>query len=237
MEDYDRALAARLGGYAALAGSLCGLAGAALVITSGSDMFQVLAGQPMADYLRSAAANSGLLIVNLTLWIFMVLLLGTAATMMSALCERRPSLAQLGRFCAWVGVSVAICAFVAWLAIVVRLAPDQSAAALVTASAIGWFVLYADSIATILIIGVGPTFLALAGRDDWAPTWLVRWSFLTALTGLISLVDLMAGGSGSSTYGFAIVPVGIGWMLAAGVVLLRRAGTVRRAAPVAERAV
>ncbi|MCH8954784.1 hypothetical protein IIA28_05610 [candidate division KSB1 bacterium] len=38
---------------------------------------------------------------------------------------------------------------------------------------------------------------------------------------------LLTGGSGLSTYGFLIVPAGVGWMLAAGIVLLRRIGTTQ----------
>ena len=39
---------------------------------------------------------------------------------------------------------------------------------------------------------------------------------------LLNLIAMLTGGSGLLTYGFAIIPVGVGWMIAAGIVLLRR---------------
>ena len=32
---------------------------------------------------------------------------------------------------------------------------------------------------------------------------------------------MLTGGAGLSTYGFIIIPVGVGWLIAAGIVLLR----------------
>lgn len=71
-----------------------------------------------------------------------------------------------------------------------------------------------------LIIGGGPFFISLAGRGDWAPTWLVRWGYLAGIAGLFSVFVLYF--AGLSGYGFVIIPIGIGWMLAAGIALLRR---------------
>jgi hypothetical protein len=56
------------------------------------------------------------------------------------------------------------------------------------------------------------------------PTWLLRWSYVTAFAGVLTAVAILTGGAGLMTYGFAIVPVGVGWMIAAGVVLLRKGG-------------
>ena len=51
-----------------------------------------------------------------------------------------------------------------------------------------------------------------------------------ALTGALNALAMLTGGAGLLTYGFLIIPVGIGWMIAAGVVLLLSAPEQRRAA-------
>jgi hypothetical protein len=139
---------------------------------------------------------------------------------MANLCVEQRAMAQIAAFSYATGVSLAITAFVAWLALVVQVAPETD---LVT-EVIDWFASRADWTATILIIGTGPVLLARAGRGEWVPTWLAHWSILAAITGLLTAVAMLTGGAGLLSYGFLIVPVGIGWMIAAGVVLLRHGG-------------
>lgn len=225
MDAQNTTFATRLGAYTAIAGSACAILGAALGIVSGADMDASLASNDMATYLTTAGETSRLLVANLTLWIVMVLLMGIAATAMTALCEKRPMMAQVARFCYWAGAPLVLGAYVAWLAVVVQVAPDTSPAAIALAKAMGWFASRADWVATILIIGIGPTFISLAGRDAWVPRWLLRWSFATAVAGLLNAVAMFTGGSGLGSYGFLIIPVGVGWMVAAGIVLLRGVGT------------
>ncbi len=214
----------RIGAYTALGGPVCALTGAALWGLSGADIDQALASGELSNYLTIAGENSHLLVANLTIWMVMAFLLGIAATAMSSLCERRQTLAWIARYCYWTGVPLVLAAYVAWLAIVVQVAPDTSPAAVLVTEAVGWFASRADWVATILIIGIGPTFISLAGRGDWMPRWLARWSIGTAVAALLTAVAMLTGGSGLTTYGFLIIPVGVGWMLAAGIVLLRRIG-------------
>ncbi|MCB0017156.1 MAG: hypothetical protein KDE09_05150, partial [Anaerolineales bacterium] len=56
---------------------------------------------------------------------------------------------------------------------------------------------------------------------SWAPTWLLRFSYANAFCGLLTTVALYTNSLG--TYGFIIIPVGLLWMICAGVVLLRQA--------------
>jgi len=211
----------RIGAYTALIGSACALIGAGLLAASGADIDVALASNEMAGYLTAAGESSQLLVANLTIWILMALLMGVAGTMMANLCVRRRAIAQIAMFSFWTGTSLVIAAYVAWLAVVVQIAPDTSATAVLMGEAVGWFASRADWVATILILASGPALVALAGRGEWAPTWLVRWSMVNALTGLLTAVAMLTGGSGLSTYGFLIIPVGVGWMITAGVVLLR----------------
>jgi hypothetical protein len=224
MPTSDIAKTNRFGGYTAILGSICALAGAALNLASGADLDVALASGDMSQYLAVAGENTVMLVTNLTLWIIMVLLMSSAATVMASLGESRPAMARTGLLCYSTGAPLVIAAYVAWLALVVQIAPDTSPQSVRMAEVVGWFASRADWVATILVIGIGPTLLAVAGQDSWAPRWLVRWSVATAVAGLLNAIAMLTGGSGLGTYGFAIIPVGVGWMIAAGVVLLRRAG-------------
>lgn len=217
----------RLGAYTAIGGSVCALTGTAFWAAAGADIDVALAGGDIANYLTTAGENTFLLVANLTMWILMVFLLGIAATAMTSLSEQRPTLARVALYCYWTGVPLVIGAYVAWLAIVVQIAPDTSPAAVLVTAVVGWFASRADWVATILIVGIGPTLISLAGRDDWVPVWLLRWSFVTAVAAVLNAVAMLTGGSGLSTYGFLVVPIGVGWMIAAGIVLFRRAGATK----------
>lgn len=216
---------AQFGGLCAIAGSACAVTGAALLATSGADLDVALASGQIAEYLALAGQTRGLLIANLTIWIVMVFLMGAAAVAMTILSESQRLLSDLARYCYFVGAPLVFGAYVAWLAIVVQVAPSATPDAIAVTEVIGWFASRADWVATILVVGIGPTFLAFAGRDSWAPGWLVKWSVVTALAGCLNALAMLTGGAGLSTYGFAIIPIGVGWMVAAGVVLLRAAGS------------
>ena len=106
------------------------------------------------------------------------------------------------------------------LAVVVLLSGESSATAVSMAEVVGWMGARADDLATALIIGIGPLLISLAGRDEWVPTWLLRWGFLAGAVGIFSIFVLYL--PGMSKFGFIILPIGMGWMIAAGVVLLRQ---------------
>ena len=93
------------------------------------------------------------------------------------------------------------------------------------AEALGFFASRADWIATVLLVGVGPALIAASGRDTWVPGWLAIWGALALLAGLLTtLTTLTTLAVGLTTYGFLVVPVGLGWTIAAGVVVLRESG-------------
>lgn len=219
MEKQQDTNAARAGAYAILTGSFCMIAGAAVLGASGVDLDRSLYDDDMAGFLREALAAQNLLIVNLSLWITGVILIGAGATMMTMLGEQNPVLVQLIRYNYWIAVPLVVASYMAWLAVVVRLAPSESPAAAAIAEAVGWFATHADWLGTVLVLGTGPVLIATAGRGILAPNWLRVWSYLAFTTGILTTVAQYAGGLLS--YGFLIIPVGMGWMIAAGVVLLR----------------
>jgi hypothetical protein len=214
--------ATRLGAYTALGGSLCALIGVGFWVASGTDIDASLTDNDMSGYLVAAGENVSLLTTNLTFWIIMVFLMGIAATAMISLCERQKLTAQIAAYCYSLGIPLVISSYVAWLAIVVQLSSNTLPEAITVAEVVGWYASRADWIATILVLGIGPTLISIAGHRDWVPNWLYRWGFLTAMGGILNAVALLTGGSGLATYGFLIIPIGVGWMIAAGFVLLRR---------------
>jgi hypothetical protein len=209
----------KLAAYTALAGAAAFIIGAGLWASSGADLDLSVTNGDMAGYLTAAAANKSVLVANLSFWIFGSLLLGTAGMTLANLSKRRV-LAQVATVCYQTAVPLVIVAYVAMLAVVVQIAPDTSATAVSLAEVIGWIGSRADWVATVLIVGVGPLLLSLAGQGDWAPTGLVRWGYLAGACGLLTTIAIYTNGLG--TYGFLIIPVGLFWMIAAGVTLLRR---------------
>lgn len=210
----------QMAGYTAFGGAVIMIIGAALYFTSGTDLWAALDSGDMAGYLVAVGVAKAQLVANLGFWIVGVLIMGVAGYAMVSLCIQRRALAQVALACVATAVPLALVAFIAMLALVVQIAPDTSATAVTIANVVGWLGARADDLATALIIGFAPFFISLAGQGEWMPTWLARWGYLAGVIGLLSLVVLYIPGLGA--FGFIIVPVGIGWMLAAGVTLLRR---------------
>lgn len=195
-------------------------AGAALWAAGGLDLWGALDADDVAGYLVASAEVRPLLVANLGLWMVGVLALGVGGEALVGLCRRRPALAAVAAVCFRTGVPLALVAFLAMLAIVVRGdGLDASAAGLV-----GWVGARADDIATALIVGLGPCGVSLAARDDWAPTWLVRWGLAAGGAGFLVIPALLV--PGLTSLALVVVPVGLGWMLATGWTLLRRPASV-----------
>lgn len=200
-------------GYVSIAGAVSMLAGAALWGASGADLWQALASNQMESHLDQLEPVKQLLVANTIFWILGVLLLGTAVSFMSHFCTSNPRLAQLTLVLIRSAVPVAIVSFIIMLSLAIH--PP----ALEGAINIGWIGTRLDDLATILIIGASPLFLSIAGRADWIPRWLAVWGYLAGIAGLLGVVSML---SGIVALGFVILPFGMGWMIAAGVVLIRK---------------
>jgi len=214
----------RIAGYAALAAATSMIIGAVLSVSSGADLDRALAANTTAEYLETATANQSLLVGNLTAWILGVLLFGVAGAAFFRMCRRRRTLAQIGLLCYWTAVPLAIASFVAMLAVVVQVAPQGTAEAVLIAEVMGWFGSRADWIATVLVVGIGPLLISVAGRDEWVPGWLAYWAMAAALAGILTVAAMFR--DALSTYGFLVVPIGLGWTIAAGVVALGHARSI-----------
>ncbi len=213
----------RLGGYAAITSAVLMITGAVLKVVSGADLDQALATGDLAGYLGDAAEVRYLLVTNLSLWIAGVFGLGVAGTTMAHLCERDRATGLLVRLCYYTGVPLAIAAFTAWIALVVQLSPDAASPGTSIAEVVGLFASRADWIATVLVVGAGPALISFAGRKDWVPNWLAGLGVVTAIAGVLTVIAMFT--HALTSYGFLIVPVGLIWMIAAGIVLLRSGKT------------
>lgn len=209
----------RIAGYFALAGPIVMLAGVACWVASGTDLDRALADGDVAGYLTAVEGARSLVVANLSLWILGVILLGIAGIAMTNLDVRDRASALIAGLCYLVAVPLAIGSFAAWLALVVQLPAEASAAQVAVAEVVGWFASRSDWIATVLVVGAGPALVSTAGRGDWVPGWLFGWGLLAAVAGVLTVLALFAGGL--TSYGFLVVPVGLGWTLAAGIILLR----------------
>ena len=210
----------RMAGLASLIGAIVMIIGAVLLFSTGTDLWAAVDGGDMAGYLTAAGAVKGQLVANLTFWIVGVLILGMAWNALIKLDNQRTVPAQIAGVCAAVGVPLAVVSMLVMMALVVQIAPDTSEISVAMANVAGWIGIRADDLATALIIGLAPFFLSLAARGGWMPSWLAVWGYLAGIVGLLStvvyLIPSLAG------MGLLIVPVGMGWMIAAGIVLLRQ---------------
>ncbi|MBK8498956.1 MAG: hypothetical protein IPL52_09095 [Flavobacteriales bacterium] len=213
---------APIGAWTGMIGSLCMLCGAAIWGVTGADFDTAMVDDDIATYLTTARAGRTLLIANLSVWIVGIFLLGIAARMMSLLSSNAPVLSHLVRYNYGVAIPLVIASYMAWMAVVVRAVPMEAQVAGPLAEVVGWFGVMADWVATILVLGLGPMLIVRAGQGQWVPRWLHVWGHLCLIPGALTLLAMFAGGL--HTYGFVIIPIGMGWMIGASVVLFKRAG-------------
>lgn len=209
----------RKAGAVILIGAIIMLAGAIVWQAAGADLDAALATEGIPAYLELLGNVRHLIILNLSFWTLGVFLMGVGGFMLSNLSRQNYLPSQFAKFCFITAVPMAIVSFVGMATIAALIAPDTQPMSVEITEAIGWFSSRTDWFATILIVGLGPAFLSSAGSRIWAPRWLSFWGYICAIAGVLTLVSIYIGGL--TTYGFLIVPVGLGWMIAAGIVLLR----------------
>lgn len=206
-------------GVTAIGATVTMIVGAVLYRSSGTDLDAALDDGTVLAYLAEVADVSTIAVANLSVWLVGALLLGLAGVQLASLSDA-PSPARRAAHSVYVaGAAIAVVAFVTWLGLVTQLAPAAEQVAEPVAALVGWIASRTDWVATTLLAGFGPPLIAYAGRHGWVPTWLARWSVATAAAGVLTAVAMFTGGL--TTYGFLIVPVGLGWMIAAGTVALR----------------
>lgn len=201
-------------GAFSLVGAIAMLVGATVQSTTGADLDASLSAGEIGDYLAAIAGAEATMFTNLSLWILGAFLLGVGGHLLSRHGEGTVSrLAGIGYL---VGPALAIVAFVVWMALV-RLAGTSPDLAL--ADSLAFIASRVDWIATVLLVGFGPLLVAVGGRNSWVPGWLLALGGLSALAGVATVVAMYTGAL--HTVGFAIVPIGVIWTIAAGITAIR----------------
>jgi hypothetical protein len=62
--------------------------------------------------------------------------------------------------------------------------------------------------------------MSQAGKNNCVPKWLAIWNYIALFAGLLNVIAMYFGGL--TIYGFIIIPVGMGWMVVAGIVHIRK---------------
>ena len=209
----------KIAGYISIVGSVVMVIGAILWGTSGTDLWIALDNSTISNYLESSHLVSTQLVANLSFWILGVLILGLAGTLMANITTNHLSYSQIILICYRTAVPMAITSYIIMLSIIVQVAPDASETTITLTNVLGWIGVRLDDLSTALMIGIGPFVISLAGKNTWVPKWLLKWSYLTAILGLFSIIVLYF--SNLRQFGFIIIPIGVAWMLAAGFVLVK----------------
>ncbi len=207
-------------GYYSIFGAVSMLIGAALWGSTGTDLWAALASNTIDSYLSALAPVKTQLAANTSFWILGVILFAVGIFIMGDLCTKNKGLGTLAKICGNIGASLGIVSFLIMLSIAIQIAPDNSPSAVLIAKTIGWIGANMDSLATILLIGASPLILSLGGSNDWVPNWLAIWGYIAGLVGCCAIIGLFV--PSLSFFAFVILPFGIGWHIAAGVVVTRK---------------
>ncbi|MBK8505740.1 MAG: hypothetical protein IPL46_28200 [Saprospiraceae bacterium] len=208
-------------GICSIAGALTMLTGAALWGASGTDLWQALANHEMSAYLDKTQEVKSFLVANTSFWTVGVILLGVALTIMASFCISKKHLAMTALVLAKAAVPIAIVSFIMMLALTVQIAGQNATGTVELAAAVGWIGVRLDDIATIMIIGLCPLLISMAGQDEWVPQWLQIWGTMAGIVGSIAIVGFYQ--PALAPFSFVLIPIGMGWMIATGVFLLKKA--------------
>lgn len=209
-----------VGGWTAITGGIGMVIGAVFNLAAGADADAALETGDIAGYLTAADAARGLVVVNLSVWIVAICVLCAGGVLMASTSEDGVA-RRLSIFAYTTGAGTAVMFFSLWMGVVLGLAPAHVAGTDVSAVALALLhgAVNADWVITVMVLSVGGGFLVLSAEATWAPGWLVRWAQLGFVVGALALVALVTG---LRTFAPVDVPIGIGMILAAGIVAVRR---------------
>ena len=205
-----------LGGFALMAtGALVGEA-------SGADLFGALESVDAATvggHLADVEGARTALTANLSLWIAGVPMIALGVALAARFGRR--SAGAVARTATTMGAAAAVVFYSLMMGVVRGLAPAHVAGedVIATTKAVGWGAATADWVATFLVLGLGLVALVRAGRETWAPGWLVRFGDVTAVVAVVEVLALLTG---ARPLAFVLVPVGMALLAATGIVLVRQ---------------
>lgn len=215
--------ARRLAGRLAVAGALTMLAGAVVLGAFGApDLDAALVSGDLERYLTEAASRRTAVLAHVSIWLVGAPLLGAAGVVAAHGDPMGAPHRELARAAYTVGAATALVCFVAWFAVAVQASASPSPTDATVAAVVGWFAYRLDVVATALLIGVGPWLLTAVARPSWAPPWLRVWAVGALAAAIFQVVPYLVPAV-PLALGLLVMPVGLGWTLAAGTVLQRAA--------------
>lgn len=206
-------------GWVTIVGAVTMLVGAVLNTASGPEYEGAVTGRDVAGYLTDLDAARTVAIAGFSVWMVAICILCAGGVLLAASSSDGVA-RRISTFAFTTGAGTAVMFFSLWMAVPLVLAPAfvagepvETLAQTLLAAAVN-----ADWLITVMIVGVGAGFMAIAGRGDWAPGWLVGWGRIALAVGAASLVLVVLGMWDAA---FVIVPVGLGLMLASGIAAVR----------------
>lgn len=207
----------RAGGLLSIVGAVAMGTGGAVYTSTGADLWGLVDGDvDINTYLADAAASVSTLHTAHTIWIAGVLALALGGVLLTGRSSDDPSTAARATYT--IGAALAIPAFMTMIALT-RLAETGADAPALT-EALAFLGARLDDLATVVIVGLGPVLITIANRRTWMPGWLAALGVACGAAGLLSIISIYFGQS--ATLGFLIVPIGLAWTLAAGIVTIRQ---------------
>lgn len=207
----------KLTGLLLIAGAVIMISGAIFLGTTGTDLWAATTNGTMQDYMIQIKGHIPPLVANLSLWILGVMVIGLAGSNLSKLNFQNHFWSVVALQFYRIGPILGIMAFLLMLSLV--LVVPAEAEALLLADAIGWLGTTIDDLATMMLIGFGPLAICQAAKENWMPIWLFWWGQLAGLVNLIYLISLFIDAALGLTP--VIIVLGMGWLIASGIVLLR----------------
>jgi len=183
----------------------------------GLDLDAALADNTMADYLSEAAGSTTAIMVNISLWITGGLIMALGVTLLSHSVRPSPA-ASIARFGSVAGAASLVMFFPLMMGLVLGLQgrPELDAVGV----AFGQGATISDWVGSILIFAVAPGGIALAGRDDWVPGWVVKLAQATMALGVLTIIGLIVGAV--SPLGVPLIVVGLVLTISLGVSAIRQ---------------
>ena len=209
----------RFGGYAAISSALFMIIGAVFQSYSETNLWIALIENDIQPILEQYKNVKTILTINFSFWVLGVIFLGITGSILVELCTRERIFARVALVCFQLAVPLAVLSFLMMLSLVIQIPKEFSESSLAAVKILGWISVRADDIATLLFLGAGPFFISLSGRSDWIPKWLVRWGYTAGPVTVISILVLYFPELHSLS--LLILPVGLGWMISVGIVLLK----------------
>jgi hypothetical protein len=188
----------KVAGAVLLTGFVITLAGSGLQTVSGDfplfSAMETSSATEIGDHLVAIAGARGQLVTSLVLWIIGIPMMAAGFALVSRLGSNS-TWATVSRWALAAGAGACIVFFSMMIGIVVGLAPAHVAGENVIAitRALGAAADTADQFTTILILSIGGVAAVLAGRGDWVPGWLTKYSVFAAVAGLVSLLTVAFG--------------------------------------------